>query len=255
MKIKKITLFIFVCFFLGCSSTPSTERVLSDFAPETLRIRRPEGAGADPKAEPGMPEYEAQKKPNAKFDCQYPHELFMGVSMLEIRSCLNELYAETKKTSKPIEVLYRLKRGPVSHLELDGLNDADFKSCLKQALPKISVPREIMYQGYEVKGKDQKILCYASRMNIEANQWMGLELPMAKWALKLSIPLPSAPDAPPATDDELQRTLVTWALTPFRDESGHFRAKIVPDAICRQCLGEKGMLKKPVEDAFFWPGP
>ncbi len=240
--------------FVSCKSAEVHEHEVRKLIPQTLRIRRPLVPGADPKASPGGPDYRSQPLPNSKFDCEAPRKIAEGLPLAAIRSCVTSLSIKKSVDAELLSVVYKLVRDPVPHLQLQDLEEVP--PCLVQTLPKIPVPREIFYQAEslgDVTPETRRLDCFASRLDIEADQWMGFKLPIAKLGVRVTFP-PQNFDRAPDDDDEMRRLIMTWALTPFWDSStASFRAKVVPDTICRTCLGQSSMKKGDEPDLEVWP--
>lgn len=220
---------------------PPTPRQVSEYRlhkiiPYTLRMRRPPGPGANPKAGPGGADYHSDPLPDAHFDCEGAAWLFRELKLDQVRSCLAPL--------KSISVLYRVKWLPTPYLELD-LSD-DTPACLKSVLAAIPVPREIFFQSNE----DGRLECYSSRLQIESNEIAGFKMPIKKTSVKVDFPLVQ----PPKDDDETRALLLTWALTPFWDRAdGTLVSHLVPSQICTACLGEKTKLGPTDPEPQTWP--
>lgn len=208
-----------------------------------LRVRRPMGAPVDPKAGPGGTDYRADPLPNEHLDCEKVDGILASIRLPELQQCLTSLRSsrETKV------VLYRLRREHRPYLELQDPEEAP--PCLRETLPRIPVARELFFQSNEYAGR---MYCYASRLEVEANEILGVRLPGAQYELKVELPLKQVPQNGPET----LRLISAWSLTPFfNGKNGVVRAKIVPDPICRRCIGEKEMLRDDHPDPSFWPVP
>jgi hypothetical protein len=210
---------------------------LHQLIPYSLKIRRPPGPGADPKVGPGGTDYTSHPLPDAKFDCETPTFLFSELKLDQVLQCVEDV----KEASF---VHYRLKRVPVPYLELQ--NPEDAPACLRTALPRIPVPREIFFESND----EGRVLCYSARLNIEANETAGLKLPTHRLDVRVDFPILAFP----TTDDETRMLLLSWALAPFWNENMRsLSAHIVPDALCNACLGEKNRLKPKDPTPVPWP--
>jgi hypothetical protein len=224
----------------SCASKPASERSISRLIPQTLRVRRPEGPGADPQAGPGGEDYLSRPLPNERLDCEKIAGLYRGMDLQPVRACLQSV-------QKPYIASYRLRREAVPFLELE-VDEKTTPPCLREKLPRIPVPREILYQSTD----EGELGCYSTRLDIEADEIFKVKLPKDKVALTLSLPLRSVP----AEDKGLIELMGTWSLAPLWNPDGHrLTARVVPSVICRQCLGEKEMLRKLDPDAppVLWP--
>ena len=233
-------------FFDGCSSTGrdgGNEHEIQKVFINKMRVRRPLGEGADPKAGPGGLDYRSDPLPNERLDCETLTTMFEGVDLRGLRACFAKLTAETPAVS------YRLRREHRPYLELENPDDAP--ACLRLELLRIPVPREIVFQSPE-KGH---YTCYSARVDLEANQlWGGLKVPTDRLSILMRFPLTKHP----SNDEETVRVLAAWALTPiWKEGSGkkgrQLSAKIVPDRLCRRCLGEKDFLSEGDPDHLLWP--
>ena len=208
--------------------------------PSTLRARRPEGAGASPREEPDGIDYRSIHPPSENFDCEVLATLFRDLKLNETRKCLGEL----SKSEVPVRVIYELERDFAPYLKL--VSDESTPACLKEQLPKIPVPREIFFQSNE----DGNLNCYSARLNIEANKPLDVRLPIHGFQLRLDFPV----EYPFQSDAELIRLLGAWALSPIWNlQNKSVNAKLVPDALCQKCLGEKNMVDLRTTDPVTWP--
>ena len=222
----------------GCSglrTAPRHEHQISHLIPYTLRVRRPPGPGADPRVGPGGTDYTSHPLPSANLDCETARELFANLDLAGLRTCLSSLKSSVR---------YRLKRVDAPALELEGPEHAP--ACLNALLPSIPVPREIFFQSED----EERLLCYSSRLDIEANELAGFKVPSHRLDVRLDFPLL----APPKDDDETRRLLLSWAITPFWNETtSELPSHIVTDEVCRACLGEKNMIKPQDGPQASWP--
>lgn len=236
------------------SGKPIREHALKQLIPYTLKIRRPTSPGADPKAGPGGTDYQSDPLPDENFDCREVSWLFREIDLVEARACLAVLSAPPTPDSeqaakKPIShLLFTVRWLPVPELELDasGFDEGSAANCLKKVLSHLPVPREIFFQSNE----GDRLACYSSRLAVEANEIAGFKLPIKKTALRVELPLKPLPK----DDAETRMLLMTWALTPFWNrEKNTLAAHLVPDGICRRCLGEKTMLGPTDPAPVPWP--
>ncbi len=227
-------------FSAGCKSASSRANArvvhpLRKISFYNVRVRRPAGPGADPQAGPGGTDYRSSPRPDSVLDCREPGVLISSVSLGGLSSCLASIQS-------PVEVLYRLERLPEPYLELEDPEDAP--KCLAGKLPRILLPREIFFPSDE----EGQLSCYSARLALEADEALGVRLPIAKAALKLELPLKK----PPAGEEQARRLLFAWIYSMFL-EDGVVRAHVVPDSICRQCFTEKEMLGPFDPEPMPWP--
>ena len=243
---------------LSPSGGGNSSRKVLRLIPFTLRMRRPPVAGADPKAGPGGADYVSHPFPNQHLDCETAEAIFKDIPLTELRGCL----ATLAKAGPPhLEIRYRLKRSFVPELELDGLDsespDAP-PACLKKSLPRIPVPREIFFQApysQEPTAQEDLISCFSSRLNVEANETSGVRLPTNRVALRLDFSPISPSFVVPKDDAETRMLLLSWAISPFwqQEEMRYLPAVIVPDTLCRQCIGEKNLWRLQGPPPVLWP--
>jgi hypothetical protein len=227
---------------LGCSSAPPAkyadgEHRLGTLVLYNLQVRRPVGPGADPSAEQGEPGWKSDPLPDARLDCKPATSLFVSVSAPRLRSCLESLQ---KKQSS---VEYALKREvqPIFALE----DEAKAPPCLKELIPRLPVPREIVFQAEEEK----ELRCFTSRLDLDAEKVFGVKLPFNRYRLKLEFPLARVP----SRDRDIVHLLMSWVITPFfRQDPREIVARPVPEAICARCF-EGSRLYKPWEVPGYWP--
>ena len=215
-----------------------SEYHLHKLVPYTLRVRRPSVPGANPKAGPGGTDYRTDPLPDEHLDCHDTAWLLREVPLEPLRQCLMTV---RKNTS----VNYSVRWLPVPRLELDE-DSAEDAPCLRKTLPQLPLPREILYQSME----SGRAACYSSRLAIESNEIAGFKLPMHRLEVRIALPLDR--EVPVVTDEQLRAALMGWVLTPFW-EGDTLPARLVPDAICRACLGEKTMLKPSDAATSEWP--
>jgi len=109
------------------------------------------------------------------------------------------------------------------------------------------MPREIFFQSAEEKGA---LECYASRLPLDSDKLLNTPWPFKRTHLNVEFPLPATPD----TDAKTSLLLETWALTPFfSSESGQIEARIVPDALCKACIGESNLATADQPIPPHWP--
>jgi hypothetical protein len=235
------------------SSSPSREYELRRLIPYTLKVRRPTSPGADPKAGPGGVDYHSAPLPDENFDCRDPEWLFREINLTEARECLAALSAPAAPNAADTErkihhLFFTVRWLPVPELELDASKFKEERSadCLVKAFGHLPLPREIFYQSNDLG----QLACYSSRLAVESNEVGGFKLPINKTALRVELPFKPVPK----NDAEMRMLLMTWALTPYWDSKKNtLSAHIVPDAICRRCLGEKTMLGPTDPEPISWP--
>jgi hypothetical protein len=220
------------------SAYPHGEHHIQSLILYNLQARRPVGASADPKAEPGEREEFSQPKPDARLDCQPIRQLLSAMNPKAIRACLQSL----DKGQRTVE--YTLRREIQPYFALD-LEDKGIPQCLKDRLPRIPVPREIVFQAPE----EQSLRCYASALDLEKEKVLGVKIPFKGYHLKLDFPGQPIPKE----DGDLLLLIATWSLTPFFDPATReIVAKLVPETACRRCF--TGSSYFTLEDApGFWP--
>jgi hypothetical protein len=161
--------------------------------------------------------------PNERLDCETVDALFRGVDLAAVRDCLKEM-------REPRALEFRLMRSARPELRLQETEDTP--ACARTALATLPVPREIIFQSMA----EGHLTCYASRLDIEADQVLGARVPWRRMVVRAELPL----DVPPETDAQTARVVTGWVLSPFWGEAGRqVDAKIVPDSICRTCLGTR----------------
>jgi len=147
-------------------------------------------------------------------------------------------------------VEYRLVRAIQPYLEMEP-DQPEVPECLKTSLPRIPVPREIFFRTLD-RGEPR---CFSARVNIEADEVLGMKLPKARWALRIGFPLAVLPEETADT----KRLIAAWALTAFfRDQpggaTGSLPSQYVPERLCQACMGRKTRdLKASFSEAPLWP--
>ena len=226
-SMKRTSLLIVLILLRNCASPPKNQRSIGQIWPDQLRVRRPLAAGATADTDAGGLDYTSRPLPNEKLDCESYEALFQKVDFKALRQCFADQTAVK-------DLDYRLQRLPAPELEL--MDPEDAPTCIQKLLPSIPVPREIIFRAEEPT--DAKPRCWSSRINIEADEILGVKLPGSALALHVGFPLVTVPQ----DDAEMKRLLGSWALTPFfRDlpggANGRLRSQIVPDRLCDQCMG------------------
>jgi hypothetical protein len=209
----------------ACSAPRIQSRAVHELIPSTLKVRRPVSPGADPLVGPGGIDYRSAVLPNERLDCESVSELFSGMDLPAVRSCLASI--------RRGEIRYDLDRATQPAWVLHDPEDAP--ECVARLLARIPVPREIFFQSWNEGNAN----CYASRIDLESDELLHVKVPFrGQKSLQLEFPLMETL----GSDADLVRVLGSWALTPIWKEDGSFLdSKIVPDSICRKCLGENAM--------------
>ncbi|MGK5082860.1 hypothetical protein WDW37_06115 [Bdellovibrionota bacterium FG-1] len=235
----------------GVSDAPSrgvAPHAIHRLIPYTLRVRRPAGPGANPLAGPGGEDFTSHPLPDAKFDCEPPVAMFRDFKMNEIRECLKSVQKDPNQ--KSTKIAYRLKRIDIPVMELE--NPESAPDCVRKLLPNIPVPREIFFQSSE----EGALLCYSARLDVEANEKMGIRLPTHRLTVKVdlaSLKISEIPEGPEG-DAEWGMLLFAWAISPLWTEQMRvLPSHIVPDYLCATCLGEKTMVKPGGPPPKLWP--
>jgi hypothetical protein len=222
----------------GCSSAPKDKGIYSihNIIPSSLYLRRPKGERADPHVSFGGPDYMSELPPTANIDCEKIQSIFKDFDLKAIRECMASL-------EMSISVLYRLERASQPSLVLE-VNEVT-PACLKEFLPQIPVPREIVFYSGEKEG----VRCYSARLDLGADEWFGAKVPMNRYVLKIGFPI----EPLPRDNEELLRLLGAWSITPLgRNRPWELGAKLLPDVFCARCAGQKESFKlNPLETP--WP--
>jgi hypothetical protein len=248
---------------VSCASTPQNTYTIKKLAPAKLYVRRPPSVPAHPKATPGGYDYVSHPLPGGQMDCQETRSLAQGFDLKAFRACI----AEVNQNPEKPKFRFRLQRIHQPVLELQDPEDAP--ECVRNLLGKIPVPREIFFQSLPTKlpkpqsstvGTDRPTQdvgpyydCYASSIDLEADELMGVKMSKAKWELLVEFPLKKIALR---TDEEALRVYLGWAIMPFFDkekDEWNIPAKYVPFHICRMCLGEQQMLKTGDPLPLLWP--
>lgn len=240
------TLLCVTFVFSSCASSEKRERersvkLLHRLILQNLHVRRPGGPGADPRATPGGVDFYSAPRPGANYDCQKLAEIYQALPIAKLKDCI----AELQKTGAVFQ--YRVRKLPVPVLELEEPEVAPV--CVRETLATIPVPREIFFQSAE----EERLECYGSRLAIESDEvpGFGVKWPLSKARVRVSFPLQPFPDQ--LTNENVATLLGTWSLAPFFNEAGEIAAKIVPEKICKQCLGPANWLDPEGGPVPHWP--
>ena len=219
---------------------------LSRIVLRNLHARRPAGPGADPRVMPGGPDYKGTPLPDHRFDCRPIRDLFSTVKLAPVRDCVKKIPAGTV-------LVFRIRYRSQPVLELaEARNTAGepFEAppaCAREVLGTLPMPREIFFQSAEEKGG---LECYASRLPLDSDKVLNTPWPFKRTQLNVEFPLPLVPD----DDAKTSLLLQTWVLTPyFGSESGRIEARIVPDALCKACMGESNLITSGQPIPPHWP--
>ncbi len=240
-NIKILILSSLFLFFSACSSGPvKGEHTLHRILLYNLHYRRPSQVGAMPTAEVGEKEYVSNPKPNKAFDCEPLNSLFKDIHLREVRKCF--LSSSILQAEKPLS--YRLRRNTAPYLQLQ--ESEDTPDCIKQALEKIPVPREIFFQSNE----EGALSCYNARIPILDEELLGIRNALHPIEVKIDLPL----DEVPKTDQETLVLLGTWVISSFfQNNPNQLQSKTVPRDLCGQCLGEKNVFSDGEPLPPLWP--
>jgi hypothetical protein len=246
MKLIRIACLAGLCIFWGwgaCSSAPrKNEHSLRHVLLYNLHFRRPDHAGAKSTAIPGEEDYMSNPLPNSKLDCEPFSNLYKELNLSGIRGCIQEV----NKVIASTRVSYRLKREMAPFLEIMPPDDSAATACFSSVLNKLNVPREIFFQS-----NDEGVLrCYNARIPIVEEEILGIR--NFFHTDQVNIDFPQATRL--TTDQETLLYLATWSMIPFFDkESNSIRAKIVPDDLCKRCMGEKAYFAGSERLPPLWP--
>ncbi len=221
----------------GCASTPKTVKKIRGIHLSTLRLRRPLGVGADPDVGPGGEDYQSKPRPDAQFDCKTPKEIYAAFNAEAIAECFASI-------AEPTVLKYELKRRVAPELVLE--NSDDLPKCVVETLSVIPVPREIFFQSSDLS----PLACYSARVDLEADEFLSAKVPNAGLRVELKLPL----DQTLEDATELTNFILRLSLRPyFNGKRFEIDARPVPESVCRQCIGEKNVLKNVLEPAPVWP--
>lgn len=218
--------------------------IATKLVPATLKLRRPSGNEPDPQAGPGGLDYKRTEDVQDP-ECQTIAQALSAVDIPVVLKCF-------KTFKSPVIKNYRLIRGSEPYLELE--SEEDEPTCLTTSLKRIPLPREIVFVAPEPEPNHDKFRCLASRLDIEADQWMGFKLPKNRVALSLALPFKE----PLETSDQFKRWYGGVVLAFFWDKSrGGIPSRIVTKRFCEACLGLKAMPDPEAlgrgEQIIFWP--
>lgn len=236
---------------LSCTTGPKRELFenrTDQILPLEIHIRRPPGMSANPNAEPEDDDWTSDPLPDARLDCRPVESLNEEpIDFKLLRACLDSVITESVA-----EYHIEGKAQPEAALDPE---DQEVPRCLRAALPKFSIPREIFFLAPRAGAPKDRIDCYAARLPVEKSDFMGLfEYGGYTASLMLRFPVGKVP----RDDDEMKRMLTAWRLTPFfwLEDRERVVAKLVPMNLCKECMGEdavrRALKAKPVP---LWPRP
>ena len=226
----------------ACSSASKNNSVnvtkqIRQLIPYSVHVRRPAVLGADPNVGPGGPDFKTEPLPNEKYDCQPYADIFKDISEIKIRECLNTVKSE-------VTLRYRMNRAPAPFYELE--KNEHVPPCFEEVLPKIPLPREIVFQSNE----EGSLGCYSSRLNIEADELFWVKVPKAKTVLDIMVP---SVFEEAANEEAFRLLLLSWMIAPFYDDKNYIPSTVMPDVFCIACMGERNMSKATKAPIVLWP--
>jgi hypothetical protein len=239
---------------IGCSSAEKIDQDRSrawvdKIALKTLHYRRPQGASADPQAGPGGSDYQSQPLPNSNLDCEPAENLFQGLQLSAIRACLSSAnlsaqdFILTYSVQKSIQPLLILRKEDVKK------DEPHRPACVDELLGSIPVPREIFFQGVRDIKKGE-LGCFAAGLTPDTSPLLGFRLNTEKTEIDIKIP----PARPLKTTQDVRLLLMSWALRPFwSSQRNQIESRVVPDRMCRLCIGEKNLVHVQVPRVPLWP--
>ena len=240
----RLGLWLAVCCLTSCSTAgmPEYENYqhhLKHLAIDTLHLRRPSGEPGVDRLYPDEKGYRSEVPPGPNFDCAEGDGWLLSIATPALYQCLSG--------SVRLGIArYRLDRNLQPELVL--VDPEEAPACVRELLPRIPVPREIVFQSDE---EGSELSCYNARLDLDEGKVFGVVNPLKRTYLQLDFPLRPLPEDPL----QFRRVLLTWALLPFLtpEEPREFVAKVVPRALCQVCFGKQRLLDArdlPV----YWPG-
>lgn len=249
-SMRKDILNIIICFLmcvsflecLGCKSAlKKEEHTLQKILIQNMRYRRPPVVGALDVAVKGEEGYESQPRPGANFDCKPMADLYAELNPSALRNCL----IETGKLQMMPMVSYRLVRDAAPYLEIEEGQEF-IPPCIAKHFKKIPVPREIFFQAIE----NDKLNCYSSRIPIFPEEFAGIK----DFLYRTNLHVFFRKSELPTTQLETILFLSTWSLAPFFSEDKKtILARLVPDELCKKCLGRDNLFKPKDPLPPLWP--
>ncbi len=230
-----------ILFGWSCSSAPQkNEHLLQSVLLYNLHFRRPQHLGARPNANWDDEDYFSQSRPNSNWDCEPLQKLFKELKLEAVRSCLRSVNEAKEKR----DLSYILKRGTMPILELEDLEKAPL--CVKDLLSQIPVPREIFFQS-----KDEgRLSCYSSRIPLASEEFLKIRSHLHRFKVKINFPL----EPIPKDDRETEFLLSTWVLASFfGEDQNRILSKLVPNEICRKCIGDSHLFLESDSLPPSWP--
>jgi len=186
-----------------------------------------------------------------ELSCQAPSELWADLvkNQKNIIDCVNSIQDDAK-------AVYFYVPANQPYLELDQEEEKNPK-CLKTALPKILLPREIYYLGKKKsrEGDEEAQECYSSSFSTKTNQVMKTEISFFK--KKIVIPFPLDRQLNNVRDLTMWMIVNTFSILKSDEQAGaQLLATSVPEMVCRACFKNDALFDdkltgklKPV----FWP--
>jgi hypothetical protein len=238
----------------GCSSVNQVELEnsrawIDKMVLVNLHYRRPPGAAADPKAGPGGVDYQSQPLPNSHIDCEPFEKLFRGLRLSEIRACLGSANLNAQDFILTYSVQKSIQPQLVLHKEEVKPNHPQRPECLDRLLSVIPVPREIYFQGVRT-GHREELGCFAAGLPPDGSGVLGTRLASESTDLWVRVP----PEKPLKSDQDVQLLLLSWSLRSFwKLDRNQMEARVVPDRLCRLCIGESQLVSSGPPAVPLWP--
>lgn len=237
--------FIFIpLIFLGCaSSKKKDEHKVRKIQSYPMQVRRPWSTPAHPSATSGGIDYTSTEPVTETLDCMPPEKLYEGYDLEAITKCFQE-----SEFTEQQDITYELIWGQRAEFYHE-VDEELTPPCLAQLLTHIPIPREIFFLAYDQTS--QGVSCYASGLPFQPDDAQDPRWPGSRKEMVVSWPV----IPPPETPEQTIRVLLGWSIAPFyrQDEPQSFKAKIVPESICKTCFGTSEPFEKLKEKASMAP--
>jgi len=245
-KLALFSLILFSIILSSCTRSYMVKTESTKFNVEQVNVlsvayHRPDYAPA---------EHDDFKNKSRVLSCEHPESLWINLvkNEVKIRECLNSI--------DDAKAVYFYVPANQPYLELD-LEEEKNPSCLKLALPKILLPREIYYTGnQEGQTLDEDPLeCFSSSFSIDTNQLMLTPTGFLK--KKIVIPFPLDRTLKKSQDLTMWLLVTTFTILKSDEKAGgKLLASPVPESVCKACFKHDALFDdkfsrkiKPV----FWP--
>lgn len=236
---NKLCLILLTCLSVSCSSS-SKKGDVGVTVPQVLigpiRMRRPSAPPIKPSETPGSDRYARSSEVDDQLECE-------PIKKILKKEQIKKLYECFKQQKDPLKLQFQLLR----HTEPEWVLQVEEETpdCFVENASFLPVPREVFFLADD----HSSITCINSRIDIEKDDsmdsvWSETETKMNVYLLKEELP---------KTEDETQRLIHAWILSPFFGKDKSLHGKTVPKKMCQACFQDENVFKTRPHELPKWP--